>query len=54
VNKRHAQPVLERADLVADGGRRHVHFTRGFLEAEQAASNVKRAQGGERGQVLGH
>jgi hypothetical protein len=41
----HAQPLLQQADLLADGASSDVQFVRGLLEAEVASRRLEGAQG---------
>ena len=46
----HAQPLLQQADLLADGASSDVQLVRGLLEAEMASRRLEGAQGIERRQ----
>ena len=49
VEQRHAQPVLQQLDLIADAGLRHPQFRRGGGEGQVPGHRLEDADGGERG-----
>jgi hypothetical protein len=50
----HSEPLLQQADLLADGTGRDVQLVRGLLEAEMAGRRLEGAQGVQRWQQIGH